>query len=196
MLVPRSTPVVDYVAIRSIQLAVDRHIRRFNLPKDDSDDLVQEVALHLLQRTSDFNPSIGAWSTFVKCVVRSKLASIRRNAISGMQSKHGRTKSLNLKACDQDGRPAELGDLVQEGSSPVCKSRRSRSDICSSDMTCDVKVALQKLAPDLRSLCQALMEDSNISEASDSLQVSRSTVYRRIVTIRETFVEHEIHRYR
>jgi len=52
MLVPRNIPVVDQVVLRSIQLAVDAHLRRHNLPKSDRDDLIQEVALHLLHQSS------------------------------------------------------------------------------------------------------------------------------------------------
>jgi DNA-directed RNA polymerase specialized sigma24 family protein len=76
MSVPRNIPVVDQVVIRTIQLAVNTHIRRHNLPKSDRDDLVQEIALHLIQQSSGFNPMVGAWSTYVKCVVKSKLASL------------------------------------------------------------------------------------------------------------------------
>jgi len=63
-------------------------------------------------------------------------------------------------------------------------------------MTCDVRSVLQTLAPGLRILCETLMEEPNISEASLSLEVSRSTTYRRIETIRETMLHHEFQRYR
>jgi len=76
MLVPRNIPVVDQVVLRSIQLAVDAHLRRHNLPKSDRDDLIQEVALHLLHQSSGFDPMVGASSTYVKCVVKSKLATL------------------------------------------------------------------------------------------------------------------------
>lgn len=81
MLVPRNVPIVDKVALRSIHVGVNAFIRKFNLPKADRDDLVQDVALHLIQQAENFNPTVGAWSTFVKCVIRSKLASIRRASI-------------------------------------------------------------------------------------------------------------------
>lgn len=195
MLVPRNTPVVDQVAIRSIQLAVDAHLRRHNLPKSERDDLVQEVALHLIQQSSGFNPMVGAWSTYIKCVVKSKLASLRRAARSARHSRHGNTMSLNQKARDIDGRTSELGDLVQEGASPSCKSQQLRPATLLSDMNCDVETVVRTLAPELRIVCEALMEEPNISETSHSLQVSRSTTYRRIETIRQTMVFHEFHLY-
>ena len=195
MLVPRNIPVVDQVVIRSIQLAVDAHIRRHHLPKSDRDDLVQEVALHLIQQSSGFNPLVGAWSTYVKCVVKSKLASLRRAARSARHGRHGNTKSLNQKARDLDGRASEFGDLVPEGASPACKSRQLRPATRLSDMNCDVNSVVRTLAPELRILCETLMEEPNISEASLSLEVSRSTTYRRIETIRQTMVYHEFHQY-
>lgn len=195
MLVPKNVPVVDQVVIRSIQLAVDAHLRRHSLPKSERDDLVQEVVLHLLQQLSSFDPMVGAWSTYVKCVVKSKLASLRRTARSLRHRKHGNTQSLNQTALDRDGRTSELGDMVQEGMSPACKSRDLRPATCRCDMNNDVNSVLQTLAPELRTLCEALMNEPNISEASHSMEVSRSTAYRRIETIRQTMVRHEFHQY-
>lgn len=195
MPVPRNIPVVDHVVIRSIELAVGTHLRRHNLPKSNRDDLVQEIALHLLQHSSGFNPTVGAWSTYVKCVVKSKLSSLRRAARSARHSKHGSTKSLNEKARDLDGRTSEMGDLVQEGSSPACKSRQLKPATQLSDINSDVNSVVRTFTPELRMICETLMEEQNISEASQSLEVSRSTTYRRIETIRQTMVHHEFHQY-
>jgi DNA-directed RNA polymerase specialized sigma24 family protein len=127
MLVPCNVPVIDQVVMRSIQLAVDSYLRRSIHPQSDRDDLVQEVALHLLQQASGFNPMVGAWSTYVKCVVKSKLASLRRTARSSRHSQQATTLSLNQKTRDQEGRSGELGDFVMDGSSPACRNRDARS---------------------------------------------------------------------
>ncbi len=60
MLVPRNAPIVDKVALRSIHIAVNAFIRKFNLPKGDRDDLIQDVALHLIQKVESFDPTVGS----------------------------------------------------------------------------------------------------------------------------------------
>jgi len=156
MLVPRNVPIVDQVALRSINVGVNAFIRKFNLPKADSDDLIQDIALHLIQQAGNFNPSVGAWSTFVKCVIRSKLASIRRASKTIKNRKFAKAVSLNEKTRDQDGRTAEFGSLVEEGASTSRKLRKIRSAQSYSELKLDIHIVVRKLKPELRASGRSL----------------------------------------
>jgi len=195
MLVPRYVPIVDHVALRSIQVAVNEFIRRYSLPKADRDDLIQDVSLHLIQQAENFNPSVGAWSTFVKCVVRSKLASIRRASRTRKHRKNAKTVSLNTKTRDQDGRTTEIGDLFEEGASSSRKYQKIRSAQSHSELRTDVRIVVRKLKPELRAICREFLSERNITEASEELEQARATTYRRIERIQETMTEYEIHQY-
>ena len=195
MLVPRNVPIVDQVALRSIQVAVNAFIRKYRLSKSERDDLIQDVSLHLIQQAQNFNPSVGAWSTFVKCVVRSKLASIRRASGTRNHRKESRTVSLNQKTRDRDGRMAEMGDLVEEGASTAKKLRKIRTAQSLSELKTDVHIVVARMKPELSSLCQELLADRNLIEASEVLHLSRTTVYRRREILHETLTEQELHRY-
>ena len=195
MLVPRYVPIVDHVALRSIQVAVNEFLRRYSLPKADRDDLIQDVSLHLIQQAENFNPSVGAWSTFVKCVVRSKLASIRRASRTRKHRKHAKTASLNAKTRDQDGRATEIGDLFEEGASSSRKYQKIRSAQSHSELRTDVRMVVCKLKPELRAICREFLSERNITEASEELEQARATTYRRIERIQETMTEYEIHQY-
>ena len=195
MLVPRNVPIVDQVALRSINVGVNAFIRKFNLPKADSDDLIQDIALHLIQQAGNFNPSVGAWSTFVKCVIRSKLASIRRASKTIKNRKFAKAVSLNEKTRDQDGRTAEFGSLVEEGASTSRKFRKIRSAQSYSELKLDVHIVVRKLKPELRAICKEFLSERNITEASEELDQARATTYRRIERIHEAMTEYEIHQY-
>jgi len=195
MLVPRNVPIVDEVALRSIHVGVNAFIRKFNLPIVDRDDLIQDVALHLIQQAENFNPTVGAWSTFVKCVIRSKLASIRRASKTKKNRKFTRTVSLNEKTRDQDGRTAEFGSLVEEGESTSRKLRKIRSTQSHSELKLDVHIVVRKLKPELRAICKEFLSERNITEASEELEQARATTHRRIKRIHETMTEYEIHQY-
>lgn len=195
MLVPRNVPIVDQVALRSINVGVNAFIRKFNLPKADRDDLIQDIALHLIQQAGNFNPSVGAWSTFVKCVIRSKLASIRRASKTKKNRKFTKTVSLNEKTRDQDGRTAEFGSLVEEGASTSRKLRKIRSAQSYSELKLDVHIVVRKLKPELRAICKEFLSERNITEASEELDQARATTYRRIERIHEAMTEYEIHQY-
>ena len=195
MLVPRNVPIVDQVALRSIQVAVNAFIRKYSLPKSDRDDLIQDVSLHLIQQAQNFNPSVGAWSTFVKCVIRSKLSTIRRASHTRKHRKDSRTVSLNQKTFDRDGRTAEMGDLVEEGASTAKKLRKVRTAQSLSELKTDVHIVVASMKPELSSICKELLADRNLTEASEVLHLSRTTIYRRLEIIHETLSEQELHRY-
>lgn len=195
MLVPRHVPIVDQVALRSIQVAVNAFIRKYNLPKSDREDLVQEVSLHLIQQAQNFNPSVGAWSTYVKCVVRSKLASIRRATRTKKYRKQSKTVSLNQKTRDQDGRTAEMGDLFEEGASTSRKFRKIRTAQSLVELRTDIHIVVGKMKPEFGSICREMLANRSVGEAADILHVSRTTAYRRLESLNETLIEQELHRY-
>jgi RNA polymerase sigma factor (sigma-70 family) len=195
MLSPKHIPIVDQIALRSIRHAVNAHIRRFDLPIADREDLIQEIALHLIERCCSFDPTLGAWATFVKCVVRNKLRSIQRAARSTKESSDHTTVSLNQRMRDCEGRATELGDLVQEGATPGQRNQAPRSALTKSDLKGDVGKSIERLEPELRAVCISLLQDRSIAEVAEELHVSRSTTYRRLEIIRESFTQYEIHRY-
>ena len=195
MLVPRNVPIVDQVALRSIQVAVNAFIHKYSLPKSDREDLIQDVSLHLIQQAQNFNPSVGAWSTFVKCVVRSKFATIRRSSRTRKHRKQSRTVSLNQKTRDKDGRTAEMGDLIEPGASTAKKLRKIRTAQSLSELKTDVHTVVGRMKPELNSICQELLADRSLTEVSEVLHLSRSTTYRRLEIIHETLIEQELHRY-
>ncbi len=195
MLVPRKVPIVDKGALRSIHVAVNAFIRKFNLPKGDRDDLIQEVALHLIQKVESFDPTVGAWSTFVKCVIRSKLASIRRVSKTKRNRKFAKAVSLNEKARDQDGRTAELGSLFEEGELTSRKLRKFRSAQSYCELKFDLHIVVRKLKPEWRAICEQILSSRNITETSERLKQARATTHRRLEQMVETMTEYEIHRH-
>ena len=195
MLVPRNVPIVDKVALRSIHIAVNAFIRKFNLPKGDRDDLIQDVALHLIQKVESFDPTVGAWSTFVKCVIRSKLAPIRRASKTRKNRKFAKAVSLNEKTRDQDGRTAELGSLFEEESTISKKIRKFRSAQSYCELKLDLHIVVRTLKPEWRAICEQILSSRNITETSEKLQQARATTHRRLEQMVETMTEYEIHRH-
>jgi RNA polymerase sigma factor (sigma-70 family) len=195
MLVPRPRQIVDQVALHSIRHAVNAHCRRFNLGLADRDDLIQEVTLHLLERCDDFNPCIGAWSTFVKSVVRNKLRSVCRATRSGKHSKVQSTLSLQSRKRDKNGRTSELGNLVPEGSSPLQQLQSRRSEQSRSELQADVQIAVAVLPTEQRAVCDSFLEHQGLTAVTESLVISRSTAYRRMDAIRKLFTQLDVHQY-
>ena len=179
MLAPRPIPGIDDIAIRCIEITVDVHCRRFQLDESEQEDLFQEVSLHLLEHASSFNPTAGAWSTFVKCVACTKLAMIQRDSRVGRRGAEHRTASLSAKTPDFDGCPTEWGDMIEEGSSPRQRLSKRRSTLCRRSLRHDVDATLRGLPADQASLCQALRKHRSVARTAARLRISRSTIYRR-----------------
>ena len=57
----------------SIRVAAQGLVGRYGYTRSDLEDIVQDLALHVLERLGEYDPGRGAWSTFLKRVVRNKI---------------------------------------------------------------------------------------------------------------------------
>jgi len=58
----------------TIRVAARDLVGRHGYTRSDLDDIVQDLALHVLERLGEYDPGRGAWSTFLKRVLRNKIS--------------------------------------------------------------------------------------------------------------------------
>lgn len=181
MLVPRHSPTIDADTLRSIRHIVDQYIRRTQHASVDRDDLVQDLALHLLQRSANYNSKLGAWSTFVKCVVRNKLRSIHQKLLN--ESSESPTISLHMPLRDHEGKSSNLADQIPENSSPTQRFRQSRTVEETFESHFDLKLAIETLDARHREVCDRLLREESSEEIRSHLHISERTYYRRVQSV-------------
>jgi RNA polymerase sigma factor (sigma-70 family) len=155
-------------------------------PPGDLDDLVQELTLALFENQDDFDPQRGRWSTFVKQVVRSRATSLTRKPEARRRREGTTFESLSTPITDEDGLPTELGYTIREDQDLTNFGEAYRSDEDAVDLAHDLPVAIAKLPPDLRKICEAL-KTTTVSELARQMKVPRSTLMEQVAKIRAAF---------
>ena len=123
------------------------------------------MSIALLQFTFDPSKSNGASErTAITAVIDRQLRKIRRT----------RTRHVDRLGCSED-LPTDLQD--DYGLAGVHQARHAT----------DIGVAMRKLCPTARAICEQLSEGQSINEIANRMGVSWHTVNKHLATIRECF---------
>lgn len=157
-------PTLDRFAWGIIRRKAREIVRRSGLAGQDHDDLVQELALRLLQSLPTFDPNKAHFKTFVTTVVERSAAKVLRHHKAQKRS-HGSVASLEQLIEDNgEEEPAELA---------VDRQRQQQLDL-----HLDVQELLAGLPADLQDLAGRLQEQT-LTEIAREGRVARSTLQRR-----------------
>jgi RNA polymerase sigma-70 factor (ECF subfamily) len=144
------------------------------LPRDDVDDLRQELLLDCLRRSPKFDETRGERGGFVRGVMRNQAA-----VLIGRRHRRARHEVL-------------AGDLVNSEpeipDSEVFGDGCCRNNVTGLDVSIDVRRVLRQLPGHLRALAWLLAE-SSISEICLATGKSRSRVYQMIRELRTAFTD-------
>jgi DNA-binding NarL/FixJ family response regulator len=155
----------DSVIDKSKLAWINSRARRMGFRRQDLDDVQQQVSIALLQFTFDPSKSNGASErTAITAVIDRQLRKIRRT----------RTRHVDRLSCSED-LPTDLQDGY--GLAGVHQARHAT----------DIGVAMKKLCPTARAICEQLSEGQSINEIANRMGVSWHTVNKHLATIRECF---------
>jgi RNA polymerase sigma factor (sigma-70 family) len=132
------------------------------LPRDARDDFQQEALLELWSKHPRFDSRRASWRTFAERVVANKMTSLVRTVRS---RRSGHLKEGPLEDCLRVAAPAERPGL-----------RLDVHQVLTTMSEFDREVALN-------------LSHSSALETSQSLRVSRATIYRSIARLRAAFIE-------
>ncbi len=147
----------------------------------DREDLLQECLIHWWTKRRTYSTERGASpTTFMRKVIRAKLADIRRRASATKRG--GYTEPLSLDAApDPEGR--SLADQIADeapGGDPEEAAWRAL-------LKPNIECVLPLLTARQRRVAQELGSGLTIAEISRSFGLSRSTLYDEIQRIRKVF---------
>ena len=143
----------------------------------EREDLQQELWAALIAQSPKFDPKRAAASTFIKRVVRSRAAMLLR-----ARRIEGRSAPVRVRDTSS-AQPAitEFTDASDQRSSltTFAESRRR------SELHLAIHCAMEQMPPELRSICETLMEHP-VSAVARKLGISRRQVQNAIETLRES----------
>ena len=167
---------LDEHSIHAIQSKSRIAARRHHFTQSDVEDIEVELALHLRQQISKYDPARGRFRTFVSRVLDNRILVM----VSERQTRYFNYEAVGIDDMLRDSDDElVVGDTVSEaeieglGGAGLCRS----SDRIS--LRVDIERALQKLTPEQRELCLRLSESWSVSKIAGEMGMSRDTAYER-----------------
>ncbi len=163
---------IDSETIQIVRKSVVRATRNRWHDSNQQDDIVQQILVVLMRRSEAFDIERGSWRAFVRSVAERELRVIlyrRKTATS--QSLHFQEETLEIVDASVSG-PAVPGEMEEA-----------------------VQAAVSQLSDELRELCESFLKNPDVRSLSSQRGVSRSTIYRRFVSMRSTFREYSLNEY-
>lgn len=155
-------PDFDPAEAALIRVKARALVRRGVVPRGDTADAEQDIALALLAARAGFDPTHGGAAAFAQTVVRRAAAKLTRGRFAPCRHPD-RVTSLDWPPAD----PATLHGGPAAGRA---------------DLAIDLDAALAALPPELRAFAEAL-KVWNPAEVARRFGVSRQTVYSRIADL-------------
>ena len=177
-------PMIDQVALQTIRCLVRKAIRQRRFPRDEFDDLVQEIVLKLLMKMDQFDPLRSCWSTFCAMVARQHMSDRQKRDAHRIA-----TDSIEHLPTCASNEPVELR-------TPSNSFRRMRSQYEWFELSEDVTTMVDRLPEPMQELCGLICEHETVTEVASYLNVSRQTVYRRCEVLRQSIVCESLAEYR
>lgn len=170
-----------------IRVKARQIVRRPGFSSSDSDDVEQDLFLHLLNQIQQFDPSRGSFNTFISRVVDSAVAMlVRERGRNKRAPATGVIRSLEVMVDQTDGPPSPLGATLSQDDAQRRTGVAAMSNSDLFELADDIAHLMDALPPELQAVCRARM-DRNRKETERDLDLSRRNYDAAIEQIREHF---------
>ena len=159
-----------------IRTEAARIVRGARLRDDEREDLEQDLRLHLVKRTRQYDAERGRPTTFAKCVVTRQACALL-SASRAQRRSRGR-EAYSLDEVQPGGHEPRIDHIDQD---TYLRATGRRPDQL--DLSLDVKRAMGKLGDGERELAQLLMED-RMADIARRTGIPRSSLYDRVARLR------------
>lgn len=152
-----------------------RLIGKAGFTETDREDIEQELALDLLVRLENYDPTRGKRTTFMARVVDNRIATMLADRHAACRDWRLCRDSLDESDCDAPEEGACRIDNLPDPATPT------REDLA---MKMDLPKVVEALPEDLREIWNRLLITPKISRVARELGIPRSTLYYRIGRLR------------
>lgn len=179
---------VDEYAVRIIKFKARQLVGQAGFTDSDRNDLEQEMVIDLLRRLPKFDPSKARRNTFIARIVEHKVATLIEAQTAGVRDYRRYGFSLNERIEYEEGKTIERSDTISQDDYLRRTGRKSTTAQETVELAVDLDVFLNKLPPQLRSLCDRLAAESLTAIATET-GVPRSTLYEAVKKLRRLLRE-------
>jgi RNA polymerase sigma-70 factor (ECF subfamily) len=180
--------MLDAQMIADVRHVATRVSGLLGSPVYGRDDVAQSILLRIVERTTRFDPRLASARTWARLIARHEAASMIAKARAEKRDCRVCTKSLDEMIETGDG--AGTVERVTTISADIYGMQTGRQTRPASELqllAIDLTRVLDQLPPELVSVARLLAEGETPAEAATILNISRATIYRRMVRIRTAF---------
>jgi len=187
--VSQGTDVCTEYARTLIRVKARQIVRRPGFSRSDTDDVEQDLFLHLLNQIRQFDPSRGSLNTFIARVVDSAVAMlVRERGRNKRAPATGVIQSLEVMVDQTDGPPSPLGATLSQDDAQRRTGVDAKSHIDLFELAHDIAHLIDALPPELQMVCRTRMDRSRAATQQE-LGLSRRKYDAAIKQIRERLAQ-------
>ena len=161
-------------------------IGKNGITESDTEDIEQELWLHVLQRQRQYDPGKAKITTFLTCIITNCLASIIEHRRAAKRSCDTPMVSLDEQVSEDSD--LERQEVTDQDTYLQLTGKISRPLSTLQDLRIDVQRVIRSLPPLLR-LIAALLQDMTITEVSEAIGIPRTTINEKRNLIRRIFAD-------
>lgn len=181
----RPNALNDY-AQKLIKIKVGQLARRRDFRGTDSDDLAQDMRLHLLRRAHHFDPARSSYSTYVARVIDAWIATMLRDRRRRKRAAGLDAQSLEATSVTQDGAPGSLRDVLHQEQVVGRIAIGPDDEATRRELIAAVTRIVESLPTPLPDICARLPDQSHAA-IRDELGLSRRQFDNAMALLRKTF---------
>jgi RNA polymerase sigma-70 factor (ECF subfamily) len=183
----------ELAMLRLVRIKAAQLSRTNGFSPADRDDIRQELLLDCFVRLRKFDPAKSSHIIFLHKVVTNRLATLLEAQRAGCRDYRRCRHSLNDRVQFAD-ESIELGETISVDDYEAQIGRRALSSVERTELQIDAASVISRLPAELAAVAVQLQSVS-VVEAARRLQVSRSTLCRRVASLREIFLAVGLDRY-
>jgi RNA polymerase sigma-70 factor, ECF subfamily len=159
---------------------------RYGFSRSDRDDIRQDLLLDCIARSPNFDPARSSPVTFFHRVILHGIATLLEAQRAGCRDYRRCRHSLNTPVQFND-ESIELGETISVDDYDYRLGRSVLPPLERTELQIDVALSISRLPAELTAVA-VLLKTVSVVEAARRLGVSRSTLCRRVASIREIFI--------
>jgi RNA polymerase sigma-70 factor (ECF subfamily) len=180
---------LDDYAVNLIRYKTRRLIGQAGYTRSDTEDIEQDLSLHLRQQLPKYNPRKGTLKTFINTVLDNKIRTMVAARTTSQFDFRQHDFSLDETIETETGDRVSRGEAIDSEEYLMVTGRLNRKAFDGVEMRIDVQCAVSLLPADLQTLCARLQERTIVDIARED-GVSRHKIDELRRRIAFLFLEH------
>jgi DNA-directed RNA polymerase specialized sigma24 family protein len=165
--------------VRWIRERARRLAGHYGWGPSDREDIEQELSLNVWLRLPKYDSAEGSFEDFVHWLIKRAVATLVERQMAKKRGQGRRPRSLDIAIGGPEGGTTSASEVMDEAQADRRLGLDRRHFTAKCDLSVEFREFLGTLGPDLRDLCERLLQNPNFTDISRDTGIPRATLYER-----------------